>query len=48
MNVVESRPTRSILAGLNGITLSWVNYLDDLKQFEQTVLPLLREVRLRE
>ena len=34
-------------AGLDGITLSWVNYMDGLAQFESTLLPLLREAGLR-
>lgn len=34
-------------AGIDGITLSWVNYRDGLEQFEAELLPLLREAGLR-
>ena len=34
-------------AGLDGITLSWVNYMDGLEQFENDLLPLLRQAGLR-
>lgn len=35
-------------AGLDGITLSWVNYPVGLEQFEQKILPLMRQAGLRE
>ena len=34
-------------AGLDGITLSWVNYLDGLEQFQRDILPALRDAGLR-
>ena len=34
-------------AGLDGITLSWVNYEAGLAQFRDTILPLMRQVSLR-
>ena len=34
-------------AGLDGITMSWVNYDQGLEQFGQEILPLLREAGLR-
>ena len=35
-------------AGLDGITLSWVNYEEGLSQFQETLLPLMRQAGLRE
>ncbi len=35
-------------AGIDGITLSWVNYLEGLEQFERELLPLMREAGLRD
>ncbi len=34
-------------AGLDGITLSWVDYLDGLSHFKDTLLPMMRDVGLR-
>ena len=34
-------------AGLDGLTLSWVNYDDGLDQFGEVLLPMLREAGLR-
>ena len=34
-------------AGLDGLTLSWVNYDDGLTQFEHELLPLMRQAGLR-
>lgn len=34
-------------AGIDGLTLSWVNYDDGLAQFEQKLLPLMRQAGLR-
>ena len=35
-------------AGLDGITLSWVNYEEGLTQFNETLLPLMKQAGLRE
>lgn len=35
-------------AGLDGITLSWVNYEEGLNQFQDTLLPLMKQAGLRE
>ena len=35
-------------AGLDGITLSWVNYEEGLTQFNETLLPLMTQAGLRE
>ena len=35
-------------AGLDGITLSWVNYEEGLTQFRDTLLPMMRQAGLRE
>jgi FMNH2-dependent dimethyl sulfone monooxygenase len=35
-------------AGLDGITLSWVNYEEGLTQFHDTLLPMMRQAGLRE
>ena len=35
-------------AGLDGITLSWVNYEEGLHQFQDTLLPLMKQAGLRE
>lgn len=35
-------------AGLDGITLSWVNYEEGLIQFQDTLLPMMRQAGLRE
>ena len=35
-------------AGLDGITLSWVNYEEGLTQFHNTLLPMMRQAGLRE
>lgn len=35
-------------AGLDGITLSWVNYESGLEQFKHKILPLMRQAGLRE
>ena len=35
-------------AGIDGITLSWVNYKSGISQFEQDILPLMQEAGLRE
>lgn len=35
-------------AGLDGLTLSWVNYDEGLTQFEQKILPLMRQAGLRQ
>ena len=35
-------------AGLDGITLSWVNYEEGLTQFNDTLLPLMKQAGLRE
>ena len=34
-------------AGIDGVTLAWVNYHDGLKTYEHKLLPLLREAGLR-
>ena len=34
--------------GIDGITLSWVDYKAGLSQFESDILPLMREVGLRQ
>tara|TARA_Y100001978_G_C23417855_1_gene302309 strand:+ start:54 stop:563 length:510 start_codon:yes stop_codon:yes gene_type:complete len=35
-------------AGLDGITLSWVNYEEGLTQFRDTLLPMMQQAGLRE
>ena len=35
-------------AGLDGITLSWVNYEEGLTHFRDTLLPMMRQAGLRE
>ena len=35
-------------AGLDGITLSWVNYEEGLTQFQETILPMMRQAGLRQ
>ena len=35
-------------AGLDGITLSWVNYEEGLIQFQETLLPMMQQAGLRE
>ena len=37
-----------ISAGIDGITLSWVDYKSGLSQFESDILPLMREAGLRQ
>ena len=34
--------------GIDGITLSWVDYKAGLSQFESDILPLMREAGLRQ
>ncbi|MEL0163335.1 MAG: hypothetical protein VW842_10680, partial [Halieaceae bacterium] len=34
-------------AGLDGITLSWVNYEEGLLQFQETLLPMMQQAGLR-
>ena len=35
-------------AGMDGITLSWVDYESGLEQFQKQILPLMREAGLRQ
>ena len=35
-------------AGLDGITLSWVNYEEGLTQFQEMILPMMRQAGLRQ
>ena len=34
--------------GLDGLTLSWVDYKDGLSQFGEKILPLMKQAGLRE
>jgi len=34
-------------AGLDGITLSWVNYEEGLNQFNEKLLPMMKQAGLR-